>query len=231
MGEKKILIDALYDTNSPNIDLPQEVLQRAVNGEPPFDQIDLVIATHSHADHFSADLVREHLRNNEIAVFVSSPDAVRQIKRAGDDFDERLISIDLEPGESSHLSVNGVKLDCLYITHGDVPILNIGLVITVDDYTFFHSGDMNVDSSWGDFVSLSDLQGYSLPQKEIDLAILPSHIFLIDEYIPLIEEGIQARYVSPMHYPYRHPPTGIEENFPNAVVFKDTLENWVVPIE
>ena len=231
VGDKKILIDALFNSYNQKNALPQEVLQRIVNAEPPFDQIDLVIATHSHPDHFSADLVREHLRNNEIAVFVSSPDAVRQIKRGGDDFDERLISVDLELGESSHLSVNGVELDCLYITHGDVPILNIGLVITVNDYTFFHSGDMNVDSSWGDFVSLTDLQGYGLPQKEIDLAILPSHILLLDEYISLIEEGIQARYVSPMHYPYRHPPTGIEENFSNAVVFKDTLENWVVPLD
>ena len=133
VGDKKVLIDALFNSYNQKNALPQEVLQRAVNAEPPFDQIDLVIATHSHPDHFSADLVREHLRNNEAAVFVSSPDAVRQIKRAGDDFNERLISIDLEPGESSHLSVNGIELDCLYIPHGDVPILNIGLVITVDD--------------------------------------------------------------------------------------------------
>ena len=232
VGDKKILIDALYDTNNPNIDPPQEVLQRAVNGEPPFDQIDLVIATHSHADHFSADLVRDHLRNNELAVFVSSPDAVRQIKRMGDEFDERLISVDLEPGESSHLSVNGIELDCLYITHGIPSFLNIGVVITVDDYTFFHSGDMVTDSMIEeDVVSLADLQGYGLPQKEIDLAFLPIQIFLIDEDVILIEEGVQARYVSPMHYHYLFPPTSVEENFSNVVVFKDTLENWVVPLE
>jgi len=231
VGDKKILIDALFDTNNQNTTPPQEVLQRAVNGEPPFDQIDLVIATHSHADHFSADLVREHLRNNEIAVFVSSQDAVRQINRAGDEFLERVIPVDLEPGESLHLSINGIELDCLYISHGIPSFLNIGLVITVDDYTFFHSGDMVTDSTMGDAVSLADLQGYGLPQKGIDLAFLPIQIFLLDEDVILIEEGIQARYVSPMHYSYRYPPTEIEENFSNAVVFKDILENWVVPLE
>ena len=231
VGDKKILIDALYDIYNQNTARMQEALQRAVNAKPPFDQIDLVIATHSHVDHFSADLVRDHLRNNQIAVFVSSPDAVRQIKRARDDFAERLIPVDLEPGESSHLSINGIELDCLYITHGDASILNIGLVITVDDYTFFHSGDMSTDSMMGDAVSLADLQGYRLPQKEIDLAFLPSYIFSVDEYVTLIEDGIQARYVSPMHYPYQYPPTEIEDNFSNAVVFKDILENWVVPLE
>ena len=196
-----------------NTATPQEVLQRAVNAEPPFDQIDLVIATHSHPDHFSADLVRAHLRNNQTAVFVSSPDAVRHIQWAGGDFAERLIPVDLEPGGRSHLSVDGIELDCLYITHGDASILNIGLVITVDDYTFFHAGDMNTDGTIGEAVGLSDLQGYGLPQKEIDLAFLPSYIFYVDEYATLVEDGIQARYVSPMHYPYRFPPTGIEGNF------------------
>ena len=70
---------------------------------------------------------------------------------------------------------------------------------------------------------------YNLPT--IRLAFLPSYIFSVDEYVTLIENGIRARYVSPMHYPYQHPPTGIEENISNAVVFKAVLENWVVPIE
>jgi len=225
------LINALYDTNNPRIDPPQEVLQRAVNAQPPFDQIDLVIAATSLPDLFSADLVRAHLRNNELAVFVSSPDAVRQINQARDDFAGRLISVNLEPGESSHLSINGIELDCLYISHGDASTLNIGMVITVDDYTFFHSGDMVTDEMAEDPVTLADLQGYGLHQKEIDLAFLPSYLFFDDEYVTLIEDGIQTRYVSPMHYPYQYPPTRIETIVSNAVVFKDTLESWVVPLE
>ena len=231
MGDKKILIDGLYDTNNPNIDPPEEVIQRIVNAEPPFDNINLVIATHSHTDHFSADLVRDHLRNNERAVFVSSPDAVRQIKQLGDEFDERLIAVNLARGESSHLSVNGIDLDCLYITHGIASILNIGVVITVDDYTFFHSGDMSIDNMAEDAVSLADLQGYGLDQKGIDLALLPINIFVVDEGVTLIENGIHARYVSPVHYSYQYPPIYIEEELSNAVIFKDTLENWIVPLE
>jgi L-ascorbate metabolism protein UlaG (beta-lactamase superfamily) len=231
VGDKKILIDALYETFDQNIDIPNPILLRAINAQSPFDQVDLVLATHDHPDHFSSDLVRAHLRRNEAAVFVSSQAAVRKIARAGDDFADRLIAVDLDYGESTHLTVNGIEIDCLYITHGDSSILNIGFVITVDGYTFFHSGDMNPDGMWGDAVSLADLQGYQLPQKEIDLAFLPSYILSVLEYVPLIVDGIQARYVTPIHYPYQYPPSGIEENFSNAVVFKDTLENWVVPLE
>jgi len=231
VGDKKILIDALYDTDMANVSPPPAVLQRAVKGLPPFDQVDLILATHNHVDHFSAKLVDEFLLNNKEVVFVSSPDAVKQITGGGDDFYERLIPVDLNPGGRSHLSIKGIELDCIYITHGDPSILNIGFVITVDGYTFFHSGDMNADDTIGDAVSMTDLQEFGLPQKGIDLAFLPSYIFTFDQYNPLVLDGIRARYVSPMHYPYKYPPTGIEDNYSNAVVFIDTLNNWVVPPE
>ena len=93
VGDKKILIDALYHTGNPRIDPPEEVIQRAVNADPPFDQIDLVIATHSHPDHFSADLVRSHLRNNPRAVFVSSPEAIRQIQQGGEEVSSQPIRV------------------------------------------------------------------------------------------------------------------------------------------
>jgi L-ascorbate metabolism protein UlaG (beta-lactamase superfamily) len=229
VGDKKILIDALFETNIRSIDPPPEVLERAINADPPFDQIDLIIATHDHFDHFSPDLVREHLRNNQTAVFVSSPNAVRRIQRIGDEFDDRLIPVPLQPGESSHLTVNGIELDCFYITHGHPSFQNIGVMITVDGYSFFHSGDLNIETSMEEIVSLADLQGYGLHQWEIDLAILPAHIFSLEEGVNLIENGFQARFISPMHYAYQYPPTSLEDNFPTIIVFKDTLEEWVVP--
>ena len=211
------------------MDPPQEVLERLVNGEPPFDQIDLVFATHDHFDHFSADLVRDHLGNNQTTAFVSTLGAVRQNQQRGNEFDERLVAVNLQPGERSHLSVNGIELDCLYITHGHPSMPNLGVVITVDEYTFFHTGDMNIDSSVDDYISLADFQGFGLHQAEIDLAFLPVHIFSLEEGVTLIENGLQTRYLSPMHYSSLYPPASLEEDFPTIHVFKAVLEEWVLP--
>ena len=90
---------------------------------------------------------------------------------------------------------------------------------------------MNLDGTLGDAVSMADLQSYQLPRKEIDIAFLPSYVFSVEEYFPLIVDGIHAQYLTPIHYPYQYPPTGIEETFSNAIVFGDTLENWVVPLK
>jgi L-ascorbate metabolism protein UlaG (beta-lactamase superfamily) len=206
-------------------------LQRAANASPPFDGVDLIIATHSHSDHFSAELVRDHMMANPQAVFVSSPDAVQEVSNLNTNLDDRMMAVELTAGETQQLSAGEIEMESFYITHGDDSILNMGFLVIVNGYSFFHSGDMNVDSSWGDAVSREDLIAFGLPEKKIDIAFLPSHIFSLEDYIPLINEGINARYLVPMHYHYQFPPAGIEEIYPNAVVFKNTLENWVMPRE
>ena len=230
VGDTKIFVDLLYDNYPLHTAPDRAVLQRAVTAQPPFDQADLILATHYHGDHFSADLVRDYLRSSPETVFVSSPQAVRQINNRGAEFKDRLIAVSLDPGESSQLSVKDIELSCFYISHGDGAVLNIGFAITVDQVTFFHSGDMYADSHADAAVSLADLQAYRLPQMGIDVAFLPSYVFLYEENRPLITEGIQAHYLVPMHFPLQNPPSEIEELYSNAVVFKDTMESWVLPL-
>jgi len=229
IGDKKVLIDALFEGYLMGASSPQDILQRAANADPPFEQVDLILATHAHPDHFSAELVSRHLRNNPDVVFVSTREAATRVMGAGDDLTARVIPISLETGESQRLTVNDIDLECLHLTHGDDSILNIGFLITIDGITFFHSGDMNVDSGIGDYVSLSDLIEYGLPQKGIDFAFLQSYMFVAEDFYPIIFEGIAAEYVTPMHYPAAHPPEWIEEDFPDTIVFKNTMDSWIMP--
>ena len=101
----------------------------------------------------------------------------------------------------------------------------------MDDTIIFHAGDLSADDLIEDADGLANFNKYQLSQKEIDIALLPSYYFYDDEFVDLIVEAIKARYVSPMHYSYQYPPNDIENNFSNAVVFKDTLTNWVIPKE
>jgi hypothetical protein len=51
----------------------------------------------------------------------------------------------------------------------------------------------------------------------------------MEQYHAQVLEGIQPRYAIPMHYPYQFPPSDIEDDFPNAFVFSDTMESWDLP--
>ncbi|MCP4653821.1 MAG: MBL fold metallo-hydrolase, partial [bacterium] len=71
-GGKKILVDALFREPNPAYAAPpKEVLEKLETAQPPFDDVDLILATHNHGDHFDARSVVRHLRHNPRAVFLA----------------------------------------------------------------------------------------------------------------------------------------------------------------
>jgi hypothetical protein len=115
-GGKKILIDALYPG-----DISPETLALMENGEPPFDGVDLVLATHDHFDHFGPQSVGKHLSNNPEAVFVSTESAVEMLRQDYDDFgeiEERVIPIHVPRGSTVQKTVDGIELEMLSLSHG-----------------------------------------------------------------------------------------------------------------
>src|SRR5687768_3392502 len=52
-GGKKVLIDGLFLKYQSGFALPADSTQRALqSARPPFDNVDLILATHRHGDHF-----------------------------------------------------------------------------------------------------------------------------------------------------------------------------------
>ncbi len=229
INDKKILIDALFSGFPGDYTLPREIQDKLALGLPPFDNIDLVLATHSHGDHFDASLVRRFLSNNPAAVFASTPQATALLN----DFPDRVIAFAPAKNKTATAEIQGVHVEAVYLSHGAPPegrteILNFAYLATIDGVTLFHSGD--IDSSQ---FSYAEFRALGLPEKKIDLAFM-QHFYLGD--VPaeqkLIREGIAARHIFPMHYHYTVPPMNPESvlrNYPDAILFKAELESWVMP--
>jgi len=218
VGDKRILIDALY------LGHPEGILKPVVYAQPPFDGVDLILATHEHGDHFSPELVGRYMRENPHTLFVSTGSAVDQLIAQDSGLRDRAIAIELGKGEREQIDVEGIDLEAIYLSHGVPGLLNLGFIITVDGTKLFHTGDLSPDA-----VHVSYLQNYGLPEEQIDVAFVPYFLLTTEEYHAHVSEGIQPRYVIPMHYAYQDPPLGIEDDFPNAFVFSDTMESWVLP--
>lgn len=222
VGDKKILIDALFEGTP----IPSDVAELLVMAQPPFDDVDLILATHIHADHFDAEMVFSHLQNNLGSVFVSSHDVVSMVT-AITDVGDRTIPIHLQRrvGEKTQLAVNGVGLEALFLDHGGgTP--NLGFIITAEGRRLFHTGDMDPDS-----VSVSQLQRYGLPDKQIDIAFISHTVLIIEEQHAHIVEGIQAEHIVPMHYQFTYPVPDydlMESYFPDAIVFRESMESWLL---
>ena len=135
----------------------------------------------------------------------------------------RLTPIEIKAGEREQLTVSDVDLEVIHLSHGMPGILNLGFIITIDEVTIFHMGDMDPA-----VVSVSDLRTYGLPEKHIDIAFSHEYLIAEDEFHEHILEGIQAKYLIPMHFGPQ-PPLGFESIFPNIKILQKPYESWVMP--
>ncbi|MBC8507112.1 MAG: MBL fold metallo-hydrolase [Anaerolineales bacterium] len=224
-GDKKIIIDALFNGIPPGYAPPEEVTNAILNGEPPFDGLDIILATHNHEDHFSNGLVRQALENHPEAVFVSSYEAVATIPSA-EDYHDRIVPINIDRGGRWAEIVHDIGLEALHISHGG-GVLNLGFIITVGGQRYFHTGDISTND-----VNINYFQNYGLPEKNIAVAFLPHFMLIEEDDHPLVLEGFAAKYLIPMHFAYTTPRPNyglMETYFPDAVVFREELESWTLP--
>ena len=224
VGDKKILIDAFFSGFPPGYTLPFNVKTLLLNAKPPFDQVDLILATHDHADHFSAEMVRQHMQSNPKAVFISTTQAASQLA----DFGDRVIAVDPVAGTPVNEEANGIQVEAIYLSHGTPPsgqteIYNNGYIVTINGTKVFHSGDN---------AALRDVVQYKLSEQNIDLAFI-EHFYLRNSASRgILDINIGAKYVFPIHYQYTTPEYNREVvlfNYPEAVVFSMELENWLMP--
>jgi L-ascorbate metabolism protein UlaG (beta-lactamase superfamily) len=166
-GDKKIIVDGLWD--SCNLDqIPREAKSLIEQALPPFDNIDLILTTHIHADHYDRSMVRKHLENDPNAIFVSTEEVVVDLKVSSPRFDtiqDRVIAVQPEEGERILLTLNGIDIEVLNLHHGiDIPVKNNAYLFTIGGLKLFHTGDIGV--------ILEEIQGYELFNDGIDIAFV-----------------------------------------------------------
>jgi L-ascorbate metabolism protein UlaG (beta-lactamase superfamily) len=92
-GDSKVLIDGLFDKTHPSSRAPApETIESIMKGEPPFEDVDLVLVTHNHPDHFDAALAVRYLETRPEPILVAPVDAVEAMRKAAHDWFKDLVS-------------------------------------------------------------------------------------------------------------------------------------------
>jgi L-ascorbate metabolism protein UlaG (beta-lactamase superfamily) len=202
-GETKVLIDALFDKPGPEYRAPApEVLGRLMEGAPPYDGVDLVLATHDHPDHFDASLAVRYLEGLEGPRLAAPADAVEKMRAAAADWariEPRIVSLDLPLGGKADTDFGSVKLTAFRTLHGqqDSP-MNMMYLVEVGGWRIFHEGDspgVPEDSTifrWGDTRGDLALVHFWFPldpdgARFLQEVLRPDHIALT--HLPVRLEG------------------------------------------
>lgn len=234
-GGKKVLVDALYREGVEGyVVQPKKRQEQMERAETPFDGIDLVLATHFHADHFDAEAVGEHLIHNERALFVSTPQAARQLRSYLGENKQALRRIRSSfPDEPRRIRMNhrGITLQLLNVHHGrGRKIENLGFIFELGGKRFLHLGDSDGNER--------DFRRNDLHTEALDFAFVPYWYLAYDGRATAISGAIRATHIIAMHLP----PKELEDSylkglggweamkekvisrFPNAVFFESEME-------
>ena len=226
-GSKKVLIDGLFLKYGPEFPIPADSTQQALQrARPPFDNVDLILATHRHGDHFHPVPVAAHLRANPRATFLTSQqviDSVRGHAPARDIPASRFMARTTKPGTRRREVVNGITVELLGIPHGggwrSRGLEHLAYVVELGGRRVLHVGDAN----------LSDdvLSPFRLDTARIDVALLPTWVITSDDGRRLIERWIRPKQVVAIHVSEGggdRASRDVQAAFPGAMTFTRSLD-------
>ncbi len=171
-------------------------MAKMTSAEAPFDNVDIILATHSHADHFSPELVAKHMDKNKRAVFLSNDEATSHVRAYIYDFAsaaQRIKAMFPMDGEKIKQNYANVTIQAMSFPHGsDSYITNLGFLVKAGGKKFLHMGD-----SAG---TLEHLEVYKLSREKIDVAFIPYWYFSNPDLHAAVRKGIKAKHIVPMHF-------------------------------
>ena len=230
-GGKKVIIDALFSEGFGVYSTPHEsTIGKIINGKVPFNDIDLMLITHDHADHFSDSLVALYLINNKKSLAVVPPLVIQSMKKHEDfeAFNNQLIQIGQNNRLIDSLNFKDITVTAFQLPHGNRnDIENIGYLIEIEGFKIFHSGDNTCAEYYG-------VNNLKLCEKGVDVALLFYSGFWRNE-----EERINtAQHLNPrkivlMHLPFNEVETikkdiKLIDNYIEIILFEKSMENIIL---
>lgn len=165
-----VLIDGLYGEEAAPFGVPDaSVLDRLRDAKPPFDHIDVILATHFHGDHFDPTAVARHLRANPNAHFISTTQATVQVMEATHGLlGHRVHGIQADEGVIVQRDVGSVHVEAFGLSHGKVhyaDVQHLGFLVSMGAHSLIHLGDGIIDEK--------ALRAAGAMDRDIDVGVLP----------------------------------------------------------
>lgn len=193
---RRFLIDAPLRDGLPPY-ATSSVAERAMLEEArgAYADVDAILITHWHEDHFSAEAVAAHLTNSPRTILVSSPEVVDRVRALLPNLPAaRLRAVLPMAGRSLRVDVGGVTVQVLRIAHSPgrrVPEQHVGFLIE-GATPVLHVGDAEPRAD--NFTVLKALPA-------VDLAFVPFWFVSNAANRGMVEAAIRPRRIVAMHVP------------------------------
>ncbi len=224
-----LLIDGLHEFYRPTYAFPDPatVAQLIEGNYLGFSSLEAVLFTHPHRDHFSATYSRDFLQQNPSGMLLGPPQVVEEVKAAtAEELGVGLQAVGYDGGVAhflqAQISIKGVR--CEHVNpNRHSAIQNIAYLIDLAGHSILHIGDTNWEQVSPAFEALG------LPEKKVDVAVLPYWMLLSDDSAQLIKQWIAPRQLVATHLPpdYRvADQEALRKRFPGVVPLVEIGERF-----
>lgn len=194
---RSVLIDGLFgeglDEYARVPPARRDSLERALGR---YGDIDLVMVTHVHRDHFDAGAAARHLRANPDAIFIGPGQAVDSLRVLAEWVDtSRTVVLSPSPGEDVSAERKGFGVTAVGLSHPpsrNQPVQHVAYLVTAPGARILHLGDSSP--------SLEEVQG--LPRSP-DLLLAPFWAVGDSASMALLE----PHRIASFHFPSHREPT------------------------
>jgi L-ascorbate metabolism protein UlaG (beta-lactamase superfamily) len=193
----RVLIDApIREGIPPYATSSAEEREALEHARAPYNNVDVILITHWHEDHFSAEAVASLLSNRSRAILISSPEVIDRVRKVvPPTVDPLRLHAELPaPGNVSQINLMHVPLRILRLRHNPtrrLPEQHLGFLIG-NSKAVLHVGD--ADPAADNFALLKTL-------PPVDLAFLPFWYVSDDANRRVVAESIRPRRIVAMHVP------------------------------
>ncbi len=232
---KKVMIDGLLKKRDKGYYiLSGEQHKKITRAVSPYENINLLLVTHYHGDHFDAKTAVNHLINNPKGILTAPKQAVDRMREIKDysKISEQVMEVTPGFGETEEQTVNGISLKVLGLRHCPYydegvnrhsEVKNNAYIFTVGGNTIFHVGDATME------VNEDLVKSFNLDKEGIDVTFV--EYFDFNEITNnIINNVIRPKKVIPMHISPRDMEK-ISERFsragPALFLFKEPMERKV----
>lgn len=235
-GDQKILIDGLLrrDFLGKYLKDPGPAFTAATTAQAPFDDIDLVLISHIHYDHFNPEATLKYMAASNAPIVC--PQQVATQLTAAPGFRDRIKAVTPPPNRSQRMAVGGIDLKVMRLRHGPfyetdkttgerrdrhASIENVGFLVTMGGRSFLHIGDSGLDDP-------AEYPKAEMPRDGVDVLFAGSLFWgAVAEREPLVNKVIRPKNIVAMHLAPNQSPKRTPQHklaFPNVAVYKKPFE-------
>ena len=225
-----VLVDALFgDGAGRYATTPREVIESVENGHDPFANVDLILATHYHEDHFNAHSVVRHMTQNPNVHLLCTPQSAAMIEKdtpAAAELVGRIRIVEPVDGVSQTIELGGARIEAFGLSHGRAGYADVqqfGFVVDVGGQSFMHLGDGIIHERTLDTAGVLD--------RRIDAGFLPFWYLTYPFGIRLVRHRLLVDRIFGVHIPPAQAAdleARIAETFPGATPLVDPLSRFNV---